>query len=622
MNKLELRQVIDHGVGASLLSYRTLIAVAFTILSFLLFFNFLYLNKVWPNTYFGNINVGGVKNREVKGIVDGEVERFKKEKIVFKLSDESEISTNADELGVNFDVLASANKINGLGRSGDIKEDLAARVKAPFKKSHVEVVYTVDFDKFLQTLETKVGKLDKKAQEAKIVLSGGRYVAFNEIQGELVDRVLLTARIRDEVENLQTEQIQLNRYVEEPKIKSSEATEALVRANSLINATVDLVFGNELWRISNVEFLELLKFEPRGATDELKADILGNLITVGAAKGAVKPVDVAVDEIKLTTILEDIEADLNRNTVDATLKFENGRVLEFTPAQDGQELDREKTKELFLANVASSDEATNNKIVIHLPVNVTKAKIANDEDNSLGIKELIGRGESYFAGSIPNRVFNVGLGASRVSGVLVAPGEVFSFNKTVGEISSATGYREAYVISSGRTVLDDGGGICQVSTTVFRAAINSGMPIVARTAHAYRVGYYEQRGFGPGIDATIWHPSVDLQFKNDTDQHILIQAVVNRASAKLTVDFYGTNDGRRVEVSKPVITNQKPALPDKYQDDPTLAKGTIEQVDFAAPGASVYFSRKVYKNGDLILDDKFSSNFRPWQAVFLVGTME
>ena len=167
---------------------------------------------------------------------------------------------------------------------------------------------------------------------------------------------------------------------------------------------------------------------------------------------------------------------------------------------------------------------------------------------------------------------------------------------------------------------DDGGGICQFSTTIFRAALDAGLPIVTRTAHSYRVGYYEQGGNKPGFDATVFAPAVDFQFKNDTDHHILVQTVVDRTNAKLQVDFYGMRDGRKVEISTPVVSNVVPALPNKYQDDPTLPKGTTKQVDFSAQGATSVFTRKVYKNDKLLIDDVFKSNYRPWQAVFLVGT--
>ncbi|MEK9207877.1 MAG: VanW family protein, partial [Patescibacteria group bacterium] len=241
--------------------------------------------------------------------------------------------------------------------------------------------------------------------------------------------------------------------------------------------------------------------------------------------------------------------------------------------------------------------------------------------NKMGIKELIGSGTSLFQHSIETRIYNVNLAASRINGVLVSPGDTFSFAKSVGDVSSLTGYKQAYIIENGKTVLGDGGGVCQVSTTLFRAALNSGLPIVERNAHAYRVGYYEQDS-PPGIDATVYVPSVDLKFKNDTGNYILIQSIIDPEELRLTFMIYGTKDGRISELSTPVVTNQTPAPPDKFEDDPNLPKGQIKQIDFAASGANVYFTRTVTKDGKVIIADKFSSNYRPWQAVYLRGTKE
>ena len=201
--------------------------------------------------------------------------------------------------------------------------------------------------------------------------------------------------------------------------------------------------------------------------------------------------------------------------------------------------------------------------------------------------------------------------------MLIPPGETFSFNKTVGDISAATGFKQAYVIKEGRTVLDDGGGVCQDSTTLFRAVLNAGLPVVSRTAHAYRVGYYEQ-GFPPGLDATVFYPSVDFQFKNDTPAHILIQA--HTAGTTLYIELYGTSDNRVVNLTQPVITNKTPPPPELRQDDPTLPKGQVKQVDWAAAGATVIFKRTVTRNGEVIAQENWKSNYKPWQAVFLVGT--
>ena len=169
--------------------------------------------------------------------------------------------------------------------------------------------------------------------------------------------------------------------------------------------------------------------------------------------------------------------------------------------------------------------------------------------------------------------------------------------------------------------MGDGGGVCQVSTTLFRAALAAGLPITERHQHAYRVGYYEEDS-GPGIDAAVYSPSVDLKFKNDTGGHILIQSYVDRVNMRITFQLYGTKDGREVNISTPVILSQSPAPEPLYQDDPNLPKGEIKQVDFAAAGANVYFTRSVKKDGKITISDKFVSNYRPWQAVFLRGTKE
>lgn len=232
---------------------------------------------------------------------------------------------------------------------------------------------------------------------------------------------------------------------------------------------------------------------------------------------------------------------------------------------------------------------------------------------------MIASGSSLFEGSIPSRVYNIGLAASRLNGVLIPPGSVFSFDQSVGDISALSGYQQAYVIQNGHTVLGDGGGVCQVSTTMFRAALNAGLPIVERHAHAYRVHYYEE-DMPVGFDAAIYSPTVDLKFQNDTQHYILIQSVFDAANEHLTFNLYGTSDGRTVSMTQPVILSQTPAPPPLYQDDPNLPAGTIQQTDFTANGAVVYFTRTVTKNGKTILFDKFQSAYQPWQAVYERGT--
>lgn len=344
------------------------------------------------------------------------------------------------------------------------------------------------------------------------------------------------------------------------------------------------------------------------------------LITQAYLKGVDLSPAYHYDDAVLALELAPIVKAIRVEPEDALFAFENNRVTTFKPSHDGQEVDmmalkervNEKTRLITMSQAPSV-------VSIAFPIRILKPKITTETVNSFGIKELIGTGTSLFQGSIENRVYNVTLASSRLNGVLVAPNENFSFNKKLGDVSAFTGYKQAYVIQNGRTVLGDGGGVCQVSTTLFRALLNAGLPITERHAHDYRVHYYEE-DIGPGVDATVYAPSVDLKFKNDTGHYILIQTTIDPSILQLTFSLYGTSDGRVATVDKPIITSTSPAPPTLYQDDPTLPVGVMKQVDFSAPGASVYFTRQVEKNGQVILSETYKSNYRPWQAIFLKGT--
>lgn len=357
-----------------------------------------------------------------------------------------------------------------------------------------------------------------------------------------------------------------------------------------------------------------------GRSENFISDV--SILIQAYTNGILLPTSYTYNDIVLNNTITLLQKVINRRPVDALFTFENGRVTAFKPSADGKSLDANTAKGLILAQTPNLAKLNAPKTVeIELPVKTVEPKVTTDKVNNLGIKELVGRGTSLFYGSIPNRIYNLTLASSRLNGILIAPDEVFSFNKAVGDVSSLTGYKQAYVIQNGRTVLGDGGGVCQVSTTFFRAILNAGFPIVERNPHAYRVHYYEEDS-GPGIDAAIYTPTVDLKFKNDSGHHLLVQSYVNPEEMSLTFELYGTKDGREVTVNKPVILSTAPAPEPLYQDDPNLPKGEVKQVDFAAPGARVYFTREVRKDGKVIISDKFSSNYRPWQAVFLRGTKE
>ena len=176
------------------------------------------------------------------------------------------------------------------------------------------------------------------------------------------------------------------------------------------------------------------------------------------------------------------------------------------------------------------------------------------------------------------------------------------------------------MIIGDETVLGVGGGICQVATTAFRAAFYGGFPIVERWPHAYRVGYYELGGFGPGLDATIYSPLVDFRFRNDTPHHLLIKTDVDSANARLRFLFYSTDMGRDVEMIGPETGDPTPPEAPVYEYDPSMPAGTIRQVERSHNGLDVVVERIVRNSeGVVLFEDTFVSNFVPWPARYKFG---
>jgi vancomycin resistance protein YoaR len=230
---------------------------------------------------------------------------------------------------------------------------------------------------------------------------------------------------------------------------------------------------------------------------------------------------------------------------------------------------------------------------------------------------------SYFYGSNGSRVNNIRTAASKFHGLLVAPGDVVSMSDVMGDISLDNGYSEALIIYGNQTIKGVGGGVCQVSTTLFRAAFFAGFPILERHAHAYRVGYYEQLASGDrnpdlaGLDATVFVPVVDMKFKNDTPYWLLMETYVSETS--ITWKFYSTKDGRSVEWETTGPVNIVKAPEAKYVENEKLAKNKFKQIDYSADGADIDVTRTVYKDGQVYFQDTYQTHYVPWQAVYEYG---
>ena len=422
------------------------------------------------------------------------------------------------------------------------------------------------------------------------------------IPGVFIDNTYIGEKNRDQIEKIYSEKN--IRVVKSTIIFSADGFSATASA-----ATLGIGYDTNL---ITEQALSL------GKTKSVLTDTY--LILASYVNGTFLKASFTYDSQALTKNISEIKKAIYKEPVDAQFKVEGNKVVAFLESHDGQDVDSESLNQRLKDLIPQLVREENPKIVaVDIPIKILHPNTTTEEANNFGIVEPFGVGKSTFYHSIPGRIYNVGLATSKINGVLVAPNEEFSFDKALGDVSKFIGYKEAYIISGGKTILGDGGGVCQVSTTLFRALLNAGLPITERHAHAYRVGYYEQDQ-PPGFDATTFVPTVDLKFKNDTQNYILIQGVVDTTNLSMSFTLYGKSDGRKTEISRPVISDVSPAPPDVYQDDPTLPVGTIKQVDFAAPGGKSVFTRKVTRNGQEIISDTFVSVYRPWQAVFLRGT--
>ena len=326
------------------------------------------------------------------------------------------------------------------------------------------------------------------------------------------------------------------------------------------------------------------------------------------------------DKDLIKQFISQMEDIYNKPAKNALFTFENGRVAAFAKEEKGLQLLSDRFIKDFDEVIKELRYKVGEKTVV-FPYQIIEPEITLAKANNFGIEEFLAEGKSDFSHSIAERVHNIILAASKFNGVLIPKDKVLSFNETVGDVSSLTGFKPAFIIKGGKTVLGDGGGICQVSTTLFRAALNAGLEIIERHPHAYRVSYYENDS-KPGFDATVFAPMVDLKIKNNTPAYILLETDIDKENNILRFYLFGKKDKREVKISPVQIWDIIPPPEPKYHEDPTLKKGVIKQIDFAAWGGKASFNYQVFKNGEKIIDKVFFSSYRPWQAIYLVGIGE
>lgn len=582
-----LKKQIFTKIKSSLASKKTriiLLSIFLAALSGLFTYNLLYFRKIYPGIYISGVSVSGLKQQEAIKILKSTISPPDK---IYLTYDSETFEIDLETYNFYYDLEESTLLAYKIGRSGNIFRDLSSRLVLPFNKTVIPLTPRFDEKALSEHLSIIANEISQEPIYPTINLVDGIVEIEKGKPGVEIDYLILVSRISQALSRNINIPITIPTVVVDPTISDSEAEILRARAEKLIGKNIKLTFNNE-------EFL-------------LEEDHLFSFLS---DKNEVNQKD---------EVIKEISSKFDRETQNPVFVFESFRVVEFTPAKEGIKINAKKLSGLIIQKITELEASDLSSLDIEIPASVTPPDITTEEVNNLGIKELIGRGSSNFRGSIANRVFNIGHASSKFKGVLIAPGETFSFNNALGDVSSLTGYKQAFVIKDGKTVLGDGGGVCQVSSTFFRAALNAGLPIIERRAHSYRVSYYEQ-GYPPGLDATVYAPTTDLKVLNDTPGHILIQSIFDPQASTLTFEFYGTSDGRLVRTTKPIVGSSTPPPEDSYVDDPTLPAGQIKQIDYRAWGAKVSFTYEVERNGEIIYQKDFFSNYRPWQAVFLRGT--
>jgi len=566
----------------------------------------LYMQRVHPGVTVAGVPVGGLTLGETEALLTAEFTDFAEKEVVFRYAGNLWFAS-ARDIGVTYDARLTAEEAYRVGRGGSILESLDMQLDALRHGYPVRAVQ--GFDEGLATMYlSKLGvEINQPARDAGLSIDGFSVSENPPRVGRELDIPATKEALRGALANLADTPVDLAVRSVEPTI--SELGDARDQAQNILTQPLVFTFREQVY-VSGTLNSQLV--EKRWMLDRAA---LANMIAPRQIKTAGDRVTLTMglDGAKLTPYVEVLARQIDRPARDARLDFdpETGELSPLLLSQEGYALDVEQAVALANAQAVTADH------VVPLPVTVTRPDVAVENMAQMGIRELIAEAPTDFKGSSAARVHNIQVAASRFVGVVIAPGEEFSFNRYLGEVSAATGYEESQIIWGDRTAIGIGGGVCQVSTTAFRAAFWAGLPILERYNHGYRVSWYEPP---LGMDATVYAPNVDFRFKNDLSSYILIETETNVEDTTVTFRFYGTDPKRVVEMSGPVTSNVVQPGPPVYGDDPTLPAGTEKQVEWAHDGIDVSVGRTVFENGAVVHEDRFFSRYAPWAAMYLRGT--
>jgi vancomycin resistance protein YoaR len=565
-----------------------------------------YAGRIFPGVRVAGIDVGGISPQEASKRIATEITFPDQGKILIRDGQQIWVATPA-QLGLFLDPQNSARSAYQVGRNGWIVERLRAQFYAWYIGHNLSPDMIYDQRITYAYLTSLAKEVDKPTIEASLDLKGTEVVVHAGQVGRTVDVQKNLVLLSLQLQTLHDGVIDLLVNDSAPIIldpsKQAELARNMLSQPLTITLPAQEASQAGPWTIDPPTLATMLTFERVKET--------------GSAQYQVR-----LDSEQLRKFLIGLAPSLSRGSQNARFTFnDDSHELEvIQPAVIGRELDVDNSMKTIQEKLYGGEHS------IPLVINYTNPPVIDQtRGEDIGVRELIHSETSYFYGSSEARVQNIQAAAAKFHGLMVAPGETFSMASAIGDITLDNGFAEALIIVGGQTVKGVGGGVCQVSTTLFRAAFFAGFPIAERHAHAYRVYYYEKVSGNridtnlAGLDATVFVPIVDFKFVNDTPYWLLMETYVNPGSSSITWKFYSTSDNRRVEWDTTGATNIIPAPEPLYRENPDLPSGTIKQVDWEADGADVTVNRTVYRSDAVYLQDTIYTHYEPWQNVFEYG---
>ena len=478
----------------------------------------------------GSIDISALARQDATQRLREALNEYTQSKIEIAANTGTSLKVTVQDFGIQPDTENTLEYAFAWGRDSSYLKNLLSQAWAATFGKNIQLRSTwsdAAYENFTSTMLSAIHNPAKNAHFIyNIELQSWEFIEARE--GTAVDTDVLRKYILTRIGNMSNADISIKQSIDLPLVYSEGRETALARANQFLQEGPYIIHeDNNSWEVERDDLIEWISFVPRKTSEnyEMHAEISPE---------------------KVGEYLERFAPGLNTAPVNAEFAIQDGRVNEFRLSEPGREL---MTKESAAAIKEMIEIGANRGELIF---RLIEPAITSEEVNDLGITDLIGRGETDFSGSPANRIHNIQVGSNQYHGLIIAPGEEFSFNETLGPVTAAEGYLPELVIKDNKTIPEYGGGLCQVSTTLFRAALNSGLEITQRTNHAYPVRYYGT----PGLDATIYPPNPDLKFRNNMPGHILIQYKVE--GTKLSFEIYGKDDGRTVEIVGPVIYDKKP----------------------------------------------------------------